>query len=74
MLDLTLKNIVNLMTIIGALLLGAVFFLLATTVVIIIRRLTKHIEQYLTDVTALRFVSTFTQVLVYVIGFVFYAS
>jgi small-conductance mechanosensitive channel len=73
MLDSILQDMVNRTTIIGALLLGAVFFLLATTVVIFVRRLTRNIEPHLTDITALRFVSTFTQVLTYVIGFVFYA-
>ena len=73
MVDFILKDIVNPATIIGSLFLGAVFFFLATTVVVLIRRLTRHIEPHLTDVTALRFISTFTQVLTYVVGFVFYA-
>src|SRR4051812_27463251 len=60
-------------TIIGFLFLGAIFFVLATTLVVLIRRLTRHIEPHLTDVTALRFISTFTQVSTYVVGFVCYA-
>ncbi len=73
MLDSIFKDMVDLKGIIGALLLGAVFFLLATAAVVLIRRLTRQIEPHLTDVTALRFVSTFTQVLAYVVGFVLYA-
>jgi small-conductance mechanosensitive channel len=71
--DSILKDVVNPATIIGSLFLGAVFFCLATSLVVLIRRLTRHIEPHLTDVTALRFISTFTQVLTYVVGFVFYA-
>lgn len=73
MLDSIFNDIVDPKGIIGALVLGAVFFLLATAVVVLIRRLTRQIEPHLTDITALRFVSTFTQGLAYVVGFVLYA-
>lgn len=58
---------------VGAVFLGVFFVFAASIVSLLIRRATRRAEVHLTDVTALRFVSASTQVLVYLIGFVLYA-
>lgn len=58
---------------VGAAFLGAIVFGLASTVVALIRRSARRVGEHLSDVTALRFVSSFSQVLTYLIGFVLYA-
>jgi small-conductance mechanosensitive channel len=60
-------------SLVGAALIGAIVLGLASVVVVLLRRSVRRIELHLSDVTALRFVSAFAQVLVYLIGFVLYA-
>lgn len=71
--DTVSNHLMNPNALVGAVFLGVVFLLLATVVVMLIRRAARRVEIHLTDVTALRFVSAFAQVLTYLIGFVLYA-
>ena len=57
----------------GALLLAVLFLLLATIAAALVRRGAHRIEQRLSDVTVLQFVSVFAQLLVYLVAFVLYA-
>ncbi len=60
-------------SLVGTVFLGVLVFALASIVALLIRRGTRHVEQHLTDVTALGFVSAFAQLLTYLFGFVLYA-
>ena len=51
-------------SLVGAALIGAIVLGLASVVVVLLRRSVRRIELHLSDVTALRFVSAFAQVLV----------
>ncbi|MDP9877297.1 small-conductance mechanosensitive channel [Variovorax boronicumulans] len=66
-------TMLNPKSLMGAVLLGAIVLALASTVVMFVRRSARRVGEHLSDVTALRFVSAFAQVLVYLIGFVLYA-
>ncbi|MCE7950151.1 MAG: mechanosensitive ion channel family protein [Xanthomonadales bacterium PRO7] len=57
----------------GAVFLAVLLFALASVVAVLIRRGARRIEQHLTDVTALGFVSAFAQLLTYLFAFVLYA-
>ncbi len=57
----------------GALLYGVVFIGLTTFLATLIRRLARRVESRLSDVTGLRFVSAFAQLLTYIVGFILYA-
>jgi small-conductance mechanosensitive channel len=57
----------------GLSILGLAFFAFATLLGLLIRRAERRFESHLSDTTALRFISAFAQVLVYLIGFVLYA-
>ena len=63
----------NLRSLVGAVLLGALVLGLASVAALLIRRTARQMGQHLTDVTALEFVSSFAQFLVYLFGFVVYA-
>ncbi|WP_447777912.1 mechanosensitive ion channel domain-containing protein [Variovorax boronicumulans] len=67
------EDMLNPRSLVGAIFLGAIVFALASTVVVFVRRSARRVGEHLSDVTALRFVSAFAQVLVYLIGFVLYA-
>ncbi len=60
-------------SVVGAVVLGVLAFALSFIVALLIRRGTRRIQQHLTDVTALGFVSAFAQLLTYLFGFVLYA-
>ena len=60
-------------TLVGALTLAAIAFVIATVIVLLIRRFTRRLEQRLSDVTVLRFVSLLAQLLVYLAALVLYA-
>jgi small-conductance mechanosensitive channel len=60
-------------SVVGAVVLGVLAFALSFIVALLIRRGTRRIQQHLTDVTALGFVSAFAQLLTYLFGFVPYA-
>ena len=57
----------------GAAFLGVLAFALASILALLIRRFTRRLEQRLSDVTVLRFVSMFAQMLVYLASLVLYA-
>jgi small-conductance mechanosensitive channel len=57
----------------GALILGAIFLCIALVLATIVRRIARRTENHLTDVTALRFAAALVQVLIYVVGFIIYA-
>lgn len=63
----------NLRSLIEAALLGALVFGLSSLAALLIRRSARRIEHHLTDSTALGFVSSSAQWLVYLFGFVLYA-
>ena len=68
-----IDGLLNPNTLVGAIFLGVLAFALASVVAMLIRRGTRRIERYLTDVTALGFVSAFAQLLTYLFGLVLYA-
>ena len=57
----------------GALSLAAVAFAVASVIALLIRRFTRRLEARLTDVTLLRFVTLFAQMLVFLAALVLYA-
>ncbi|MBV6522903.1 MAG: hypothetical protein MNPFHGCM_03053 [Gemmatimonadaceae bacterium] len=68
-----LGDMFNPRSVAGAIFFGALFLALASVVGLLIRRSARYVEGHLSDVTALRFVSTFAQALAFLIGFVLYA-
>jgi small-conductance mechanosensitive channel len=58
----------------GALFLGVVVFVLASVIAVLIRRGARHFEPHLSDLTLLKFVCVFAQLLAYLIGLVVYAN
>ena len=60
-------------TLAGAAFYGVLAFVLASIVVLVIRRFSRRLEHRLSDVTVLRFVSLFAQMLVYLAALVLYA-
>lgn len=60
-------------SVIGALILGAIFLVLALLVAMFVRRVARRIEGELSDITVLHFASVFAQLLVYLIAFAIYA-
>lgn len=60
-------------SIIGATILAAIFLAVTSVVAVLIRRSSRRLEQHLTDVTALRFVTSLAQLLAYLVAFVLYA-
>src|SRR5216110_3355276 len=62
-------GVLNTSSLAGAALLGALVFGLASVVVVLIRRTTRRVGQHLSDVTALRFVSSLAQLLTYLVAF-----
>jgi len=73
LLDAIHKDLLDPKSLIGALFYGIIFVGLATVMAAVIRRSARRIEPRLTDVTGIRFVSAFAQVLVYLVGFILYA-
>jgi hypothetical protein len=69
-LDSMFQDLLKPTTLLGAVFLGVLFILVVTTIVVFIRRAVRHIEPRLSDVTALRFLSTFAQALAFVVMFV----
>ncbi|HZT56634.1 MAG TPA: mechanosensitive ion channel family protein [Burkholderiaceae bacterium] len=63
------RDALNRNSFVGAALLGALIFGLASVVVVLIRRTARRVGQHLSDVTALRFVSSLAQLLTYLIAF-----
>lgn len=68
-----LDDLLNPESTVGAALLAAVFLAAASVVAVLLRRSSRRMEQHLTDVTALRFVTAFAQLLAYLVAFVLYA-
>ncbi|MFT3896703.1 MAG: mechanosensitive ion channel family protein [Thermomonas sp.] len=60
-------------TLAGAITLGAIAFVLASLFALLIRRFARRLEHRLSNVTVLRFVSLFAQMLVYLAALVLYA-
>jgi len=60
-------------TLLGATLWGMVFIVLAMALAALVRKFSRRIEPHLSDVTGLRFVSAFAQVVAYLVGFILYA-
>jgi small-conductance mechanosensitive channel len=73
LLDAIHKELLNPKSLIGALFYGLVFIGLTTVLAAMIRRAARRVEPRLSDVTGLRFVSAFAQLLSYLVGFVLYA-
>ncbi len=71
--DALQRDLLNPNTASGAAFFGLVFLGIAVVLVILIRRIAKHAELHLTDVTGLRFASSLAQVLVFLVGFILYA-
>jgi len=67
------KDLLNPQSLIGALSYGVVFIGLATVLAAAIRKTARRVEPRLSDVTGLRFVSAFAQLLAYLVGFILYA-
>ena len=67
------RDLLNPNSLAGIAFLGAIFFVATTVVVVLIRKGAHQIENHLTDVTALQFVSSFAQAGTYLIGFMLYA-
>ena len=57
----------------GAVFYGVLIFALASTMVVLIRRTVRRVERGLSNTTVLQFVSTFAQLMTYLVGFVLYA-
>lgn len=57
----------------GALFCGAICFVVASIVTLSIRRIVRHAERHLTDVTALGFISAFAQALTWLFAFIAFA-
>ncbi|MCQ4167481.1 mechanosensitive ion channel domain-containing protein [Tahibacter harae] len=60
-------------TLLGAMSLAVVALAVASTVALLIRRFTRRLEPRLTDVTLLRFVTLFAQMIVFLAALVLYA-
>jgi len=73
MLDAVRRNLLDPSTLLGAALWGVAFVGLAMALAALVRRSARRVEPHLSDVTGLRFISAFAQVLAYLMGFIFYA-
>jgi small-conductance mechanosensitive channel len=60
-------------TLLGALGLAVLFWLAAAIVTSLVKRMERHVERRLSDVTGLRFATAFLRVAVYLVAFVLYA-
>lgn len=67
------KNLLDPNSLIGALFYFVVFIGFATVLITLIRRTARRVESHLSDVTGLRFVTAFAQLLIYLVGFILYA-
>jgi len=67
------RHLLDPTTLAGAAFYGVLAFVLASIVVLVIRRFSRRLEHRLSDVTVLRFVSLFAQMLVYLAALVLYA-
>ena len=67
------RDFLNPNTVTGWIFYGLFFLVLAIVIGAIIRKFSKRLESYLTDVTGLRFASSFTQVIIFLIAFILYA-
>jgi len=74
MYDAIRRSLLDPNTLLGAALWGIAFVGLAMALAALIRRFSRRVEPHLSDVTGLRFISAFTQVLAYLIGFILYAQ
>ena len=73
LLDAIRMDLLDPKSLIGAVFYGFVFVGLATVLAVVIRRTARRVEPRLSDVTGLRFVSAFAQLLAYLVGFILYA-
>jgi len=73
MYDAIRRSLLDPNTLLGAALWGIAFVGLAMALAALIRRFSRRVEPHLSDVTGLRFISAFTQVLAYLIGVILYA-
>ncbi len=71
--EYSLSHFLSPTTLAGALIYGLVFFFIALALATVVRVLARRTEKRLTDVTALRFATALTQVLIYGAAFVVYA-
>ncbi|MBV8030098.1 MAG: mechanosensitive ion channel [Betaproteobacteria bacterium] len=60
-------------TLTGALAIGALFLLAAGLIGLLVKQLERRVERRLSDVTGLRFATSFIHVVVYLVAFVLYA-
>ena len=67
------RHLLDPTTLAGAAFYAVLAFVLASIVVLVIRRFSRRLEHRLSDVTVLRFVSLFAQMLVYLAALVLYA-
>lgn len=67
------RDMFNPATFLGALFYGLVFFVIVMLLGRLIRKLSKRVESHFTDVTGIAFASAFIQVVIFLIGFIFYA-
>ena len=73
MLDAIRRSLFDPDTLLGAALWGAIFVGFAMALAALVRRFARRVEPHLSDVTGLRFISAFAQVLAYLVGFILYA-
>jgi small-conductance mechanosensitive channel len=71
--DVVRKDLLNPSALVGALVWGVIFLVIAFLLSAGIRRFARRIESRLSDITGLRFASSFAQVLAFVIAFILYA-
>jgi len=67
------RDLLDPKALLGALFYGVLFIGLAGVIAGVIRRIARRIEPRLSDITGLRFVSAFAQLLAYLVGFILYA-
>lgn len=67
------RDIFNPATFLGAVFYGLVFFVIVMLLGRLVRKLSKRVEAHFTDVTGIAFASAFIQVVIFLIGFIFYA-
>jgi predicted membrane channel-forming protein YqfA (hemolysin III family) len=67
------RDLLDPKALLGALFYGVLFIGLAGVIAGVIRRIARRIEPRLSDITGLRFVSAFAELLAYLVGFILYA-
>jgi small-conductance mechanosensitive channel len=73
LLDALQGDFLNPNTVIGAVIFGSLFLVIAIVLRVFIRTFAKRMESHLTDVTGIRFASSFAQTIMFLIAFILYA-